>query len=137
VHSIDGGMSRRERMKQRIITGAILLTLVAWPSVGFTQSSGSGCPGIFGPLRTKAGFQQLAVSTVAVSLTVPSGARMAVAKVETNAIRWRDDGTLPTASAGFPQAVNDVILICDSSLSAIRFIRQSGDATVNVSYYGN
>lgn len=82
------------------------------------------------------GFQQLAVSTSAVALTVPSGATRALITLEpTNGVRWRDDGTNPTASVGMP-LVGGATWECEAVLDAVRFIRSgAADATLNVAYY--
>jgi hypothetical protein len=80
------------------------------------------------------GFQQLASFSTAQTLTVPATATMAIISVETNAIRWRDDGTAPTASVGMPVAVGQTF-IYSGNLSAITFIPQTGSATMDVSYY--
>jgi len=87
-----------------------------------------------GSLGSSLGYQALAVSSAAVSLTVPSRSRIAYLYVETNDIRWRDDGTNPTASVGTP-LTSGTDLIFDGDLSKIRFIRQSADATVHITYY--
>ncbi len=80
------------------------------------------------------GYQQLAVSSVAVALTVPQGARYAWLKVETNSIRWRDDGVDPTTSVGMPwSSLDETFFVGD--IKAFRAIRQSSDAVLNITYY--
>ena len=81
------------------------------------------------------GYQQLTVSSSAVALTVPAGAAFALINVETDAVRWRDDGTNPTATVGMKVLV-DGSLEYDGDLAAIKFIRVTTDAKLNVSYYG-
>jgi hypothetical protein len=49
-------------------------------------------------------------------------------------VRWRDDGTAPTASIGMPLAIG-VSLSYDGDLKAIRFIEVLASANLNVSYY--
>lgn len=83
---------------------------------------------------TPLGFQQLSVSNTAVGFTPPAGATYCAFEVETNAVRWRDDGTNPTASVGFLQAPPDKWTYA-SSLTALKFIRASADATVDISCY--
>lgn len=83
---------------------------------------------------TALGFQKLTVSSTAVALTVPTGATWCVVKVETDAVRWRDDGTNPVAATGMPQAVGDTF-VYSGPLAALKFIRQTTDATLSVSYY--
>ena len=84
-----------------------------------------------------AGFQTLTVSSTAVALTVPATARLAVLTILTDNIRYRDDGTNPTATVGMLVVAGSDIVVCGGpSLGAFRMIRQTTDATVSVSYYG-
>lgn len=89
------------------------------------------------------GYQQLATLSSATGLTVPSidpntgltvKANFALITPEAQAVRWRDDGTDPTASVGMPLAAG-VTLQYDGDLSKIKFIEQTGGAKVNISYY--
>ena len=80
------------------------------------------------------GYQQITSLSASTALTVPTGATMALIVVETQGVRWRDDGTAPTASVGMPLATG-VSLSYDGDLKAIRFIQQALSATLNVSYY--
>jgi hypothetical protein len=57
-----------------------------------------------GGANTPLGYQQITSLSSATALTVPTGATVAVIIPETQAIRWRDDGTNPTASVGMPLA---------------------------------
>lgn len=80
------------------------------------------------------GYQQITSLSAATALTVPTGATMALITPETQAVRWRDDGTNPTASVGMPVAVGES-LNYDGDLSRIRFIEQTASAKLNISYY--
>lgn len=90
------------------------------------------------------GYQQITSLSSAQSLTVPSiipnGVGMAAKPTlalivaEGQAVRWRDDGTAPTASVGMPLAVG-VPLQYDGDLKNIQFIEQTGGAKLNISYY--
>lgn len=89
------------------------------------------------------GYQQLATLSSATGLTVPSidpttgltvKANFALITPETQAVRWRDDGTAPTSSVGMPLAAG-VTLQYDGDLSKIKFIEQTSGAKVNISYY--
>jgi hypothetical protein len=88
-------------------------------------------------------FEQITVSSVSIGFTQTTAYRdggitadFAVVTVETNAIRSRDDGTAPTASVGIPWNVSDKFTVCGlPSIKAVRFIRQTADATISVSYY--
>lgn len=88
------------------------------------------------------GFAQAVISTSAVGLptisgSIPSRARKAYITLEaTNGVRWRDDGTNPTAAIGQPIAGGGVLEF-EGDLNAFKLIRSgAADATVNVSYYG-
>ena len=80
------------------------------------------------------GYQQLTSIDTAASLAVPTGATLAVIAVEAQALRWRDDGTDPTAVVGMPMAV-DTVMNYDGDLKRLRLISQIVGAKANVSYY--
>lgn len=89
------------------------------------------------------GYQQLETLSSAVGLTVPTRdpvtgltakANFALITPETQGVRWRDDGTAPTASVGMPLAAG-VTLQYDGDLSKIKFIEQTASAKLNISYY--
>jgi len=66
---------------------------------------------------------------------IPKGAyTIAVLVPEGQAIRFRDDGTDPTAAVGAPVAVGQEY-IYSGNLSTIRVISQVAGAKLNVSYY--
>ena len=93
-----------------------------------------------------AGYQPIsATSSTAVSITIAAASAASATRTdptfalitpETSAIRWRDDGTAPTAavSGGFPLAVGQT-LEYDGPLRNIQFIAQAGTSTVNVALY--
>lgn len=80
------------------------------------------------------GYQQITSMASSTALTVPAGATLAVIVPEGQAVRWRDDGTAPTASVGMPIAVG-FTLSYDGDLKNIRFIQQTSGGILNVSYY--
>ena len=80
------------------------------------------------------GYQQITSLSASTALTVPVGATMALIVAETQAVRWRDDGTAPTASVGMPLAAG-VTLQYDGDLHKIKFIEQTASAKINISYY--
>lgn len=67
---------------------------------------------------------------------IPAGAVFAVVQVETNAARWRTDGTAPTAGVGQPLAVLTPIYFSVNPLSNVQLIPQSSTMTIDVSFYG-
>jgi hypothetical protein len=81
-------------------------------------------------------YQQMTVTTVVrPRRSPPAQATYAIIIPETNGIRWRDDGTNPTAAIGMPVAAG-ATLVYDGDLSAIKIVSQTGTSTVNVSYFG-
>jgi hypothetical protein len=93
-------------------------------------------------VTTCLGYQQITDLSSAVGLTVPLLApdgsnqkpTFALIICETQGVRWRDDGTAPTASVGMPLAAG-VPLQYDGDLNKIRFIQQTASAKLNISYY--
>jgi hypothetical protein len=83
---------------------------------------------------TANGYQQITSLSAATALTVPTGSTTAVIIAEAQAVRYRDDGTDPSASVGMPMAVG-VTLTYTGPLSKIKFIEQTGGAKLNISYY--
>ena len=88
------------------------------------------------------GYQQITTISSSTALTVPTtdanGSKqqpvLALIVAESQAVRWRDDGTAPSASVGMPLAVG-VSFVYDGDLTKIRFFEQAGGAKLNVSYY--
>jgi hypothetical protein len=88
--------------------------------------------------RIPIGFQTLTVSGSAVGLTVPTAANiMAIISVENNSVRYRDDGTNPTASIGFLLYPGNTLNLENLTvLNATKFIAVDGtDATLSIGYY--
>lgn len=112
-----------------------LLVLLGIP----VPSQAVDCAGISTSL-SPAGYQQLTVSTTAVALTVPVAAtrtRLAVIGVESNPIRFRDDGTDPSATVGTLVKADNFVLVCGAdAIRQFKAIRQgASDATLNIHYY--
>lgn len=88
------------------------------------------------------GYQQITSLSSATGLTVPAtdvtglvGSPVtAYIRCETQGVRWRDDGTAPTASVGFPLSPGDVLMY-DGDLKKIKFIEQAASSKINVVYY--
>ena len=91
------------------------------------------------------GYQQITDVSVAVGLTVPTkatdgnstptGPTWCLLQAEGAPIRWRDDGTDPTASVGIILQLGADPYPYDGDLSKIRFIQTAASAKLNVSYY--
>lgn len=120
----------------RILVLTLLMLPLHAPEV-LPQAAGM-CPGVnFFPRAL--GYQQLTVDGTARSFTLPAGrtVRLAVAVVETNPIRYRDDGTAPTASVGTPVDPKNTIYICSGSVASFQAIRTGSSAVLNIHYYGD
>ena len=93
-------------------------------------------------ITSRLGYQQITSLSASTALTVPivdlNGLSIkpviALIVAETQAVRWRDDSTAPTASVGMPLATG-VAFVYDGDLTMIRFIEQTASAKLNVTYY--
>jgi hypothetical protein len=81
------------------------------------------------------GYQQITDLSSAVALTVPVGARIALVQAESADVRFRDDGTNPSATVGMTLKAGDPPFVYDGDLSKVKFILVSGTPKLNVSYY--
>lgn len=85
---------------------------------------------------TALGYQQISAATLAAAtaLTVPGGTHTAFIQCETLDVRWRDDGTNPTASIGMILQAGQT-LVYSVTAFPIKFIRTGGTSILNVTYY--
>jgi len=94
---------------------------------------------MFGGQRAVAlGYQQLTATAALITPTVPTGANAAVISIETNAARYRDDGTAPTAAVGnlIPVTASGLPFEFTGSINQLLFFPvAAGAATVNIAYY--
>lgn len=67
---------------------------------------------------------------------IPPGTQLLIIQPQTQAIRWRDDGTAPSATVGQPLAVAAELRYDAGSMPALRVISQTAGAIVNVTAYG-
>lgn len=81
------------------------------------------------------GYEQIVDLSTAVGLTVPRGAKFALIQAEGANVRWRDDGTAPTATVGMLLSTTSDGLWFTGDLRAVRFIQTTAGAKLNVSYY--
>ena len=80
------------------------------------------------------------VSNVSVALpTIPSGAKRVYITTETDAVRWRADGTAPTDAVGHLLPKDDSISFTGANyrslIENIRFIRVTNDASLKITYF--
>lgn len=93
-------------------------------------------------ITTRLGYQQITSLSSATGLTVPTKdanglnckPSIAIITPESQAVRWRDDDTNPTATVGMPLAAG-VTLQYDGDLTKIKFIEQGASAKLNITYY--
>lgn len=84
--------------------------------------------------RKAVGYQQITSLSAATALTVPNGATSALIIAETQAVRWRDDGTNPTSGVGMLLPTGTLFEF-GGNLSAVKFIEATSGALINVTYY--
>jgi hypothetical protein len=85
--------------------------------------------------HSSTGYQALTVSTVAVAPTIPANTARCLIVVEAQPVRWRDDGTAPTATVGTLLTAGQAVFY-DGEPTRLQLIRQGAtDATVHFSYY--
>ncbi len=80
------------------------------------------------------GYQQITSLSAAVGLTVPAKTKLVLIQAETKDVRWRDDGTNPTASVGMVLSAGSAFSY-NGDASAIKFIEVAASGKLNVSYY--
>lgn len=65
--------------------------------------------------------------------------RRALFTVEDAAVRWRGDGTAPTATEGHELADTDILTLIEANyeelLKNLQFIRVSGDAKIKITFF--
>lgn len=91
---------------------------------------GSSAPYAF----TSTGYQQLTGVSTATGFTPPALSTTCYVTSETVSVRYRTDGTNPTASVGVLLAANQQ-LILTASLSTVKFIPTSGSTILDVDCY--
>jgi hypothetical protein len=66
---------------------------------------------------------------------IPVGTSVAYITVETANIRWRDDGTAPTTSAGMLIVAAAPVLLYQGDVTKMQIIAVSGSPVVDISFY--
>lgn len=91
-------------------------------------------------ISTPLGYVQISAASLATAQTLapPKGTKVAIIRVETNdsAVRWRSDGTAPTAIAGNLMLYGDDPLVIQGPIPALQFILTTGSPILGVDYYG-
>jgi hypothetical protein len=92
-------------------------------------------------LQTRAGYMESAGYIQITSLSsavglgaIPDGTTLAIIQAETQNVRYRDDGTNPSASVGMLLPAGD-LLYYTGKMADLKFIEVSASAKLNVTYY--
>lgn len=77
------------------------------------------------------------LSTISVGgvVGIPAGTAFVRIVAEAQAVRWRDDGTAPTATIGQPLASGAELLYTANGLKNLQFISQTAGAILNCTFY--
>lgn len=136
VRALFTGTGSGTSLTTSAVTGIILsgdsVAGTGVPAGTTIVSQTSGTTGGAGVYVTSA-----ATTSSGASLTsggIPSGARSAYIEAETAGVRYRDDGGAPTAAIGMIIGSGTGIFY-PGTLSALRFILQTGSPLVNVAFY--
>jgi hypothetical protein len=85
---------------------------------------------------TPAGIVRLTGLSAVTAFSRPTGSTVCVFTVETQSVRWRDDGVNPSPTIGFPLAAGRSIVVRGiSALSQIKFIEQAASAVLYAACY--
>lgn len=94
---------------------------------------------LFGTNAIPTGFCQATVTTailLSTACNIPVGSKYFMVSVDTANVRYRDDGTAPTASSGVQWASSATQPYWYAGqLSAIQLVAVSGSPVINVSFY--
>lgn len=94
----------------------------------------------FSGIGDSLGYEQITGLSTAKGLTLPassSNLKFCQIQAESQAVRYRDDGTSPTATVGMMLAVGQLLEYDASNVKALKFIEQAASAKLNVTYYGS
>lgn len=123
-----------------VVAAAVSLLCLSWLTADPLRAQVSEIT----PSNTAFAFETITVSTTAIGFTStvisPAGAiggKSAFCTVESQPIRWREDGTVPTASVGHPKvAGTEVSLIGLNNMLKFKAIRSGAtDATLSCTYF--
>lgn len=87
------------------------------------------------------GTQQLTAVQLgsAIGLTIPAGADRCIVQAEGAPVRYRLDGTSPTAAIGMRLLQTDSPreFVLEVGMETVKFIAESGSPLLNVTYFGS
>lgn len=82
------------------------------------------------------GYSQITSVAAAVGISPPDNSVVAFIQPESQNVRWRDDGTNPTASVGNRLFADD-ILIYTGDMTTLKIIQEAASAKLNITFYRN
>ena len=90
-----------------------------------------------GPLPPARGYTQITDLSSAVNLTAPEGTSFVLIQAEQEDVRYRADGTNPTASSGMLITSGNEILYpaTEETINLLAFIQTVSGAKLNVTFY--
>lgn len=80
-------------------------------------------------------FRVTALATSTALPSVPANVKYAVVQCEGNDVRWRADGTAPTATDGMWLPAGTERVFDSGATAALRFIQTAAGATLNIHYF--
>jgi hypothetical protein len=123
---------------QNVPGNAIPVVLTKADFSEFYNATGGGGSTPAGPGGTPLTYYQLTTTlSGAVPLpTIPALASYCMLTAEVADLRWRADGTAPTASVGMPlYAGAPLFVVGQTAMAAFHVIQQSAGGVLNVSYF--
>lgn len=66
---------------------------------------------------------------------IPADADFCLVNPESQNVRWRDDGTNPTASVGMVLEAGQTLVVTRGQLSRIKFIEVAASTKLNINFY--
>lgn len=87
------------------------------------------------------GYGQLTSLSSAVAISsvtggIPAGTEQVAIQAETQNVRYRDDGTSPTASVGMIFVANSIYVFNVAQIARMKVIEATASAKLNISFYG-
>lgn len=77
------------------------------------------------------------ISSIVGATVMAKGPVLLIIQPAAQAVRFRDDGTAPTAAIGYPLAVGAELRYTARNMSALQVIAQTAGAVLNVWVYGH
>lgn len=86
---------------------------------------------------TDLGYVQITNVSAAIGVgAIPAGTTLIIITPETQSVRWRADGTDPTAAIGYPLATGSELQFNAGQMTRLKFIEQAASAKLNVYFFG-